>query len=85
MRIWIAGIIACLLLALGACTRQDDEKARREGDAAAYKAGQAAYNAAQETKKAARKAGQELRKAGRNAQAGWDEARRESEAKKKQQ
>ena len=84
MRIWIAGIIACLLLALGACTRQDDERTRREAVTAAGKAGKAAYNAAEETKKAARKAGHELRKAGREAQAGWDEARRESEAKKKQ-
>ena len=84
MRLQAALFTGLLFLSLGACTRRDMEvtrertdRAERDGESAAHKAGRAAYNIAQESKEAAKKAGKELKKAGGELKDGWNEAKQD--------
>lgn len=76
-----------ILIALGmslACgSRQSEEERRRQANTPAGKVGQAAHKAAVEAGKASRKIGQHLGKAARDMHAGWKEAARKDQEKKK--
>ena len=76
-----------ILLSLGislACgSRQSEEERHRQANTPAGKVGQAAHKVAIEAGKASREIGRQLGKAARDAHAGWKEAARKDQEKKK--
>ncbi len=65
--------LACALIALTGCNRQDAARTREQTDSAARKAGRDAYQASHELKKEAKEAAQDLRDAGKEFRQGWQE------------
>ncbi len=82
MRTWTAGLVIALSLALGACSRQETDSSQKKADTAARKLGRGAHEVADETKAFAEKADRKLRQAAKEAREGWNEADRESKAKR---
>ena len=80
-------LLLVILMALGmslACgSRQSEEERRRQANTPAGKIGQAAHKVAVEAGKASRKIGRQLGNAARDAHAGWKEAARKDQEKKK--
>jgi len=73
-----------LLSILSACgSRQSEAERQRDANTAAGKVGQAAHKVAVEAGKASQQIGRELNKAARDAHAGWKEAARKEQDKKK--
>jgi len=73
-----------VLAILSACSSPQSETERqRQSNTAAGKVGQAAHKVAVEAGKASQQIGRELNKAARDAHAGWKEAARKEQDKKK--
>ena len=70
-------------MSLACGSRQSEEERHRQANTPAGKLGQAAHKVAVEADKASRKIGRELGKAARDAHAGWKEAARKDQEKKK--
>jgi len=66
-------------MSLASCTRDD----RTRQGPAAREAGRQAYRASQEAKRGAKEAERDLRSAGKDFRDGWNEAKREDEARRK--
>jgi len=78
MRPWFATVLVCLAIGIAGCSRNDEYR-----DSAAREAGRFAYRITQETRQAAKKADRKLREASREARKGWNEAKRQAQAKDK--
>ena len=75
---------AAVLATLSACgSRQSKEEQHRQANTPAGKVGQAAHKMAVEAGKASRAVGRQLDKAARDAHAGWKEAARKDQERKK--
>jgi hypothetical protein len=75
---------AAVLVTLSACgSRQSEEERHRQANTPAGKVGQAAHKVAVQAGKASRAMGRQLDKAARDAHAGWKEAARKEQEKKK--
>ena len=73
-----------VLAILSACSSpQSQTERQRQANTAAGKAGQVAHKIAVEAGKASQQIGQDLKKAASDAHAGWKEAARKDQAKKK--
>jgi hypothetical protein len=73
-----------LLAILNACSPpQSQTERQRQANTPAGKVGQAAHKVAVEAGKASQQIGRELNKAARDAHAGWKEAARKEQDKKK--
>jgi len=81
---FLPAVTVAALITLGACGfRQSEEEQHRQANTAAGKAGQVAHKIAVQAGKASQQIGQDLKKAASDAHAGWKEAARRDEAKKK--
>ena len=76
-------ILAALGMSLACGSHQSEEERHRQANTPAGKVGQAAHKVAVEAGKASEKIGRQLGKAARDAQAGWKEAARKDQEKKK--
>lgn len=72
-------LLGVLILSLAACAPPKAERANGNPDTPAGKAGKAAYKVGQEAEKAAKEAEIKLNKAARDAQAGWKDAKKQSD------
>jgi hypothetical protein len=87
MKIRIASITSLMLLGLAACTREAPPAEPRterdqKTDENMRQAGRAAYDASQKAEAAAKELARQVDRAGKEAREGWEEAKREHEAKK---
>lgn len=77
-------VTTAVLAILSACSsRQSETERRRQANTPAGKVGQAAHKVAVEAGKATQQIGRQLDKAARDAHAGWKEAARKEQDKKK--
>jgi len=83
-----ASVFCCVSLVACGYRRhsENDQERQREAqqqtDETARKAGHAAYEATQKAEQAAKQLGHDVKSASEQAQKGWDDAKREHEAKK---